>query len=89
MHEMIVLPLTRWFFPDSACSEPGQPWRLLNLHRAAGAGSFCCRSGQCVPAEARCDISVDCVDMSDEENCSLVSLPNNNYNKALLIYHVL
>ena len=24
----------RWYFLDSNCTDPGQPWRTLNLHEA-------------------------------------------------------
>ena len=35
---------------------------------------FRCHSGQCVPADARCDLTFDCDDWSDEDQCDPQSL---------------
>lgn len=32
---------------------------------------FRCSNGQCIPAMRRCDSAVDCVDGSDESDCTL------------------
>ena len=54
----------------------------MNLHTAVTGteGQFCCRNGQCLPSERRCDNSIDCVDQSDEDNCQLVQFPNFQYS---------
>lgn len=31
---------------------------------------FACRSGQCIALNKRCDEIFDCIDFSDEDNCS-------------------
>ncbi|XP_071530483.1 uncharacterized protein [Panulirus ornatus] len=36
---------------------------------------FTCKDGTCVNMTARCDLTSDCNDWSDEQNCELVSLP--------------
>ena len=69
--------LSRWYFTDSDCSDPGERWRTLSLHTAILPGQFCCDSGHCLPSEMRCDSSRDCPDLSDEENCSLLERKND------------
>ena len=46
---------------ESTCWEPGSS--------VCDSTLFQCRSGQCVPPEARCDLLPDCQDETDEENC--------------------
>lgn len=38
--------------------------------QTCSADQFTCQEGQCVPAKYRCDRVKDCVDNSDENNCS-------------------
>ena len=74
--------LSRWYFaPDGSCTDPSVPWRQMALHSAVTTGGqFCCRNGQCLQSERRCDNSIDCVDQSDEDNCQLVQYPNFQYS---------
>ena len=37
-------------------------------------GQFTCNGGQCIDIESRCDLNIDCEDLSDEENCQLTHL---------------
>ena len=60
----------KWYF-SSKCSDPGQPWRLLNLHRDVPLpGHFCCGDGHCIKSELVCDSVPHCADVSDEYRCS-------------------
>ena len=34
---------------------------------------FTCKDGQCIMAKWRCDAEADCIDLSDEEDCSKIS----------------
>ncbi|KAA0202631.1 hypothetical protein HAZT_HAZT010288 [Hyalella azteca] len=38
-------------------------------------GEFTCDDARCVPLETRCDLKFDCQDQSDEQLCSVVSIP--------------
>ena len=70
----------RWYFTEPGCSDPGQSWRGMSLHTAVGRDQFCCDSGHCLPSEMKCDNSLDCPDLSDEANCSLVERNIDGHN---------
>lgn len=40
--------------------------------RTCSPDQFTCQEGQCIPAKHRCDHVKDCVDNSDENNCSML-----------------
>ncbi|XP_069096158.1 basement membrane-specific heparan sulfate proteoglycan core protein isoform X2 [Pleurodeles waltl] len=40
--------------------------------RQCTSSEFTCRSGECIPAEYRCDRRTDCRDLSDEDGCEVV-----------------
>lgn len=44
--------------------------------RTCSSDQFTCQEGQCVPANYRCDHVKDCVDNSDENNCSKILYPH-------------
>ena len=70
----------RWFFTDGSCSDPGQPWRELNLQqKVKQPGQFCCDDGLCIDSEFRCDGNNLCLDSSDEKACQTVQVPQT-YN---------
>ena len=63
----------RWYFVDTACTDPGQDWRSLNLHLdVEKPGKFCCDDGACVLSELVCNNFADCEDESDEKNCQFL-----------------
>ena len=43
---------------------------------------FTCDSGLCVPMVKRCDLKLDCDDMSDESDCRLVHVNPKQYQKV-------
>ena len=66
----------RWFFTNSTCTDPGQPWRKMNLHqKVKQLGKFCCEDGICIDSEHRCDGNNNCKDYSDEKYCVIVKIP--------------
>ena len=72
--------LHRWFFIDTPCSDPDQPWRELNLQQAVKQpGRFCCEDGLCIDSEFKCDGNNHCLDSSDEKICQTVQVPQT-YN---------
>lgn len=40
-----------------------------------GHGQFTCSDGSCIDLRKRCDLRIDCLDQSDEAECSLVAIP--------------
>ncbi|XP_071545096.1 uncharacterized protein [Panulirus ornatus] len=38
---------------------------------------FTCANGDCIPKERRCDLRDDCIDHTDESDCSLVVMPES------------
>ena len=57
-----------WYFVSQQCKEPGNPWRILNLHKDVKfPGHFCCKSGQCIKSKFVCDGIFNCKDKSDED----------------------
>ena len=70
-----------WFFTNSICTDPGQPWRQMNLQqKSKQPGRFCCRDGLCIDSKYRCDDSPNCGDYSDEMGCEMVQVPGGRYN---------
>ena len=63
----------KWYFVDTACTDPGKEWRSLNLHLdVEKPGMFCCDDGACVDSELICNNFADCEDESDERNCQFL-----------------
>ncbi len=44
---------------------------------------FTCDDGTCIPLVHRCDEYSHCTDLSDEDNCYILSLNKNNYRREL------
>ncbi|ESN91734.1 hypothetical protein HELRODRAFT_70557, partial [Helobdella robusta] len=45
-----------------------------------GSGGFRCNNGRCIRARYRCDLTDNCGDNSDEENCSKIVLLFRNFD---------
>lgn len=52
---------------------PGQTTSLTLS--VCGQGQFTCTDGSCIDLIKRCDLRIDCKDLSDEATCSLVAIP--------------
>ena len=44
-------------------------------HPPCTASEFRCTSGQCIPMEKKCDRVPECGDLSDENNCTGMFIP--------------
>ena len=73
--------LHHWYFTEN-CTDLDRPWRSLSLHLDKDQpGEFCCDDGACIPSERVCDDLYDCLDRSDERNCSIVTFTEKTSNK--------
>ena len=80
-NQSAVIPLGkhRWYFQDDSCGDLD-----LNLHREVEKpGHFCCDDGSCIDSELVCNNFPDCLDGTDETNCSLFVQPGPNYKRHL------
>ncbi|XP_042231787.1 uncharacterized protein LOC121872796 [Homarus americanus] len=67
--DILPLGVTKWHF---LTEEPDCPRETQLLLSVCGLDYFACGDGlTCVPWVARCDLSVNCVDGSDEESCQI------------------
>ena len=48
---------------------------------------FTCKNGQCILAKWRCDVEADCMDTSDEEDCSKIHTINFIMQVILMKLH--
>ena len=63
-----------WYFEDVECTDPGEKWRSLNLHRdVKKPENFCCHDGTCLSSELVCNNFRDRMDVLYERCSSLVS----------------
>ena len=66
----------KWIFTDGRCQDNNiVNYRSMNLH-SCGDNQFTCKDGQCIDWSLRCDLGYHCQDFSDEENCTIFTVPN-------------
>ncbi|XP_068246671.1 uncharacterized protein [Palaemon carinicauda] len=94
----ISFPIGRhlWTFSHGFCEkEKGAP-QSLTFTQCAKNDEFTCDDGTCIPIREVCDRRVQCQDLSDETDCSMVVLPrgyqttlpppSQNMNNPLPVY---
>ncbi|KAK8393089.1 hypothetical protein O3P69_013253 [Scylla paramamosain] len=63
-----------WTLGSEVCDI--SPSKTVNLTiSVCGSGDFTCSDGSCIDLRKRCDLRIDCLDQSDEAECSLVAIP--------------
>ena len=63
-----------WLVNETRCGHRNRV-KTVVLSRCNTGTEFSCDSGACVDLSKRCDENKDCLDGSDENHCSLVSVP--------------
>lgn len=71
-----LYPLGRhtWQLLEPMCDKAADTMTEMSLS-ACGEKHYMCDSGQCIDVEARCDAKDDCDDETDEDNCSILEVP--------------
>ncbi|XP_071548102.1 uncharacterized protein [Panulirus ornatus] len=67
--------IQRWTLGFSVCNLAEGASVSLTLSMC-GVGKFTCADGGCISLAQRCDLRLDCLDHSDEAQCSLVAVPD-------------
>ncbi|XP_068203413.1 uncharacterized protein [Palaemon carinicauda] len=60
-----------WKISGDRCTQEKTKFLLTSCNK----DQYTCNDGSCIPKDARCDLSVHCIDESDEIDCSVVELP--------------
>ena len=69
-----------WDVYEPSCYITQRQKKILTFSMCRFGTEFTCDSGHCVDLHKRCNKVVDCLDRSDEENCTLISIPET-YDK--------
>lgn len=67
------LGMRKWDVVSEVCEVTEGEVLMVSLSHCSPA-HFMCRSGHCIPRELRCDFRYDCRDGSDESNCHVVEV---------------
>ena len=59
----------------------GEPQVMYLQISSCEENQFTCTDGTCIDFDSRCDKKNDCIDISDEKNCRIVSLDEQRYLK--------
>lgn len=71
-------PLGRleWILQSSVCNRPTGSSIVLGLS-TCNETEFMCSSGDCINRKLRCNAKDECLDLSDEQGCTLIELPRS------------
>lgn len=69
----------RWALASPICDQPVGSELVISLSTCV-TGEYMCDSGQCIDVATRCDAKDDCADETDEDNCSVLAVPENYRN---------
>ena len=64
----------KWLVNDPYCKHE-DPLKSLTISLCNFPLEFTCNSGHCIDIKKRCNEHKDCIDGSDEEQCSLITIP--------------
>ncbi|XP_027209747.2 uncharacterized protein [Penaeus vannamei] len=69
----------QWTLASPICDQPVGSELVISLSTCE-TGEYMCDSGQCIDVDARCDAKDDCDDQTDEDDCSVLDVPENYRN---------
>lgn len=80
-HESLY-PIGRhvWTMRSSQCNHLDNTKLQLSFSVCRNS-EFTCSNGDCIPKEGLCDAIDDCLDLSDEDDCEMIRLPNGYKNQ--------
>ena len=72
-----LLGRQEWDWYENSCNSKTFRKRNLTISVCGFGQEFTCNTGSCVPIDKRCDGIKDCLDVSDEEQCSRIDIPSS------------